>query len=59
MNEEMEIPPGRLHRATQTGCCHWAPIAPMPPDEKDAARDSKVMPALSESPAADIEKKQG
>lgn len=54
MNDEIEHPPGTRHGATQTGCRHWAPIAPLLP-EKDGSRERAVMPQLAESPSLAFE----
>jgi len=42
MNDEIEHLPGTRHRATQTGCRHWAPIAPLLADEKDGSKERLV-----------------
>lgn len=55
MNDEIEHPPGARHGAKQTGCCHWAPIAPLLPAEKDDSGERAVMPQLAESPSVAVE----
>jgi len=50
MNDEIEYLPGTRHRATQTGCRHWAPIASLLPAEKDGSGERAVMPEPAESP---------
>ncbi|MBS1130611.1 MAG: hypothetical protein H6R16_1613 [Proteobacteria bacterium] len=55
MNDEIEHLPGTRHRATQTGCRHWAPIAPLLADEKDRSKERLVMPQLGEFTVAHVE----
>lgn len=50
MNDEIEHLPGTRHGATQTGCRHWAPIAPLLPTEKDGSGERAVTPEPAESP---------
>lgn len=57
MNDEIEHLPGTRHRATQSGCRHWAPIAPLQADEKDDFKDRAVMPQLADYPSLAVEKK--
>jgi hypothetical protein len=57
MNDEIEQLTGVLHRATQTGCSCWKPIASRMPDKRDGLTECPAIPDSAEFLNAPIEKK--
>lgn len=56
MKQEIEYLPGTRHRATQTGCRHWAPVVQQSADEQVAAKGGPPVTDVAEDPMPTGEK---